>query len=37
MTQPAAEEPTQAVDLMAALEASLAAAKDRRKETEAEA
>ena len=37
VTQPAAEEPTQAVDLMAALEASLAAAKDRRKETEAEA
>jgi DNA end-binding protein Ku len=37
VAQPAAEEPTQVVDLMAALEASLAAAKDRRKETEAEA
>jgi DNA end-binding protein Ku len=34
---PAAEEPTQVVDLMAALEASLAAAKANRKDTEAQA
>jgi DNA end-binding protein Ku len=37
VAQPAAEEPTQVVDLMAALEASLAAAKANRKDTEAEA
>jgi DNA end-binding protein Ku len=37
VAQPTAEEPTQVVDLMAALEASLAAAKANRKDTEAQA